>query len=282
MDITSGLHEKSVIKERYNLFASKDRIKKAQFKAEHGSGIIGQRLLNEDELRKIPVEALYYFMGATTPTRLVEIQEGQTILDLGCGVGVDAILAAYLVGTAGKVTGIDLSDELIARGREVVLLTGLPNVELLPGDMTNLPIPSSSVDTIISNGAINLVPDKRAVFREAYRVLKPGGKLALGDIILRRAIDPELSHRFRKALAGCLSFAMPEAQYLRIIREAGFDRINVISRRSLRRQELDVMTACPDPIITPPPLKEDVDRVEDSVISIKLTAAKKPALSERV
>ncbi len=279
MSVTmSGLDEKSVIRERYNLFACKDRIREAQFKAENGNGLIGQRLLNEDELRKIPVDALYYFMGATTPTRLVEIKEGETVLDLGCGVGVDAILAAHRVGTAGRVIGFDLSDELIARGREVVLLTGLPNIELLPGDMTSLPVPSESVDTIISNGAINLVPDKRRVFREAYRVLKPGGKFALGDIILRQEIDPELSRRFRKALAGCLSFAVPEAEYLRIIREAGFDQITVISRRSLRRLELDVMTACPDPRITPPPLKEDVDRVEDLVISIKITAVKNTPL----
>lgn len=265
---------KSIIKKRYNIFAQKERMDEGKFKAENGMGLNGQKLLNAYELSKIPNDALYYFMGATTPTRLVEINRGDTVLDLGCGIGVDAILAAYEVGTPGIVIGIDLSEGLIERGNEVIAQTGLKNIELIQGDMESIALPSSSVDIVISNGAINLVPDKRAVFREAYRVLKPGGRLALGDIILERKIERELLERFRENLAGCLAFAVEEREYLEAISDAGFNQLKVVSRRPLSRGELDVMAACPDTRITPPPRKEDVDVVEGLVISIKLTAVK--------
>jgi len=270
----TGQDAKSIIRQRYDLFAQRDRAEKGLFKTENGAGLIGQRLLSEDELSKIPAVALCYFMGATTPTRLVEIKRGDTVLDLGCGVGVDAVLAAHKAGPTGKVVGIDLSGELIARGREVVILTGLKNIELLAGDMESLPVPSNSVDVVISNGAINLVPDKWTVFREAFRVLKKGGRLALCDIILQEKIEAALSRRFRENLSGCLAFAIDETEYLKIISDVGFSQIEVISRRSLRRHELDVMSACPDPRITPPPCQKDLHRMEGLVISIKLTAVK--------
>ncbi|MFZ5597730.1 MAG: methyltransferase domain-containing protein [Bacillota bacterium] len=266
---------KSVIKNRYDIFARQDRIGGEIYKAKDGMGLIGQKLLNEDELSKIPHDALYYFMGATTPTRLVKINPGDTVLDLGCGVGVDIILAAHMTGPSGRVIGIDLSEGLIGRAREIVAQTGLKNIELIQGDMESIPLPHSSVDVVISNGAINLVPDKGAVFREAYRVLKPDGRLALGDIMLKRKIETDLLRRFREQLAGCLAFAVDEKEYLEAVCEAGFTQLKVVSSRPLSREELDVMVACPDVNITPPPRKEDVDVVEGLVISKKLTAVKK-------
>lgn len=268
-----GYDVKAIIKQRYDLFAERG-FPEGGPRAKNGIGLAGQKLLTGEELRKIPSVALGYFMGATTPTRLVEIKEGEIVLDLGCGVGVDALLAAHKTGPRGKVYGLDLSEGLVARGKEIASLAGLSNVEFICGDMECLPFPPDFADTVISNGAINLVPDKRAVFREVYRVLKPGGKLAVCDIVLGDEIDSALKEYFRKNLAGCLAFSVSLQEYTGFLAEAGFTGVSIVSSRPLSSVELEVMTACPDPALTPPPGKDKLFRVLGKVISIKITAFK--------
>ena len=147
-------------------------------------------------------------------------------------------------------------------------------VELLVSDMERPDLPDVLADVVISNCVINLVPDKAAVYREAFRVLKPGGRVAISDIVLTEEMDPELRARFRSTWSGCLGGALPEDEYLEIIDKAGFVERRIVTRHVLTPEELYAMSYCPGAEFAPAPPKEDVARVQDTVVSIKFTAAK--------
>lgn len=160
-------------------------------------------------------------LGCGNPTAIGEIREGETVLDLGSGAGFDSFLAARKVGISGKVIGVDMTPEMIARAKENTENYGFPNVEFRQGDIEDLPVETGSVDVVMSNCVINLAPDKSKVFREAYRVLKDNGRMYLSDIVLLKDLTAE-ERNDEKLICACVGGALLKDEYLRVIREAGF------------------------------------------------------------
>ncbi len=178
-------------------------------------------LYDTGQAAQIPEEALLASLGCGNPTALAELKPGEVVLDLGSGGGIDVLLSAKRVGPDGKAYGLDMTDEMLALAEENKGKSGLTNVEFLRGEMENIPLPDGSVDVIISNCVINLSADKDKVLREAYRVLKPGGRLAVSDIVTRGEIPSEV-RRGVELWVGCIAGALDENEYLSKLRGAGF------------------------------------------------------------
>lgn len=170
-------------------------------------------------------------LGCGTPTERAELQPGMTVLDLGSGAGLDAFIASKRVGATGKVIGIDITEEMIRRAKENTRALGLTNVEFHLGDIEQMPVASGSVDRVISNCVLNLVPDKAKAFAEIYRVLAPGGAFVVSDVVSRGAV-PEDIRNDPELWAGCVAGASDLEDYLRIISSAGFTSVEVLSQRS--------------------------------------------------
>ncbi|HSA63521.1 MAG TPA: arsenite methyltransferase [Nitrospiraceae bacterium] len=183
-------------------------------------------LYGTDETSGLPAEAVRASFGCGNPTALATIQPGETVLDLGSGGGIDVFLSARRVGPTGKVYGLDMTDEMLALARENQQKAGVLNVEFLKGDIEQMPLPDNSVDVIISNCVINLSPDKDQVFKEAFRVLKPGGRLAVSDIVVRGTMPQEIRHSV-ELWAGCVAGALEEAVYLAKLQQAGFEQTSI-------------------------------------------------------
>ena len=186
------------------------------------------------------------------------------------------ILASQKVGSQGRVVGIDGAEKMIDRAREAVAEAGLENrnIELRVGDIAATQLPNSSVDVLISNCVINLCPDKDAVYKEAFRILRTSGRLAISDIVLTEEIHPGLRDRFRSSWAGCLGGAIPEDYYWEVVRQAGFEEFKIIARHTLTPEELEAMACCPGEEFFPAPAKEDIESVQGKVTSVKFTAVK--------
>jgi len=197
-------------------------------------------------------------------------------VDFGCGGGIDVILAARKVGKEGRVVGVDFAPQMIERAKKAVIASGLQqwDIELRVADMGASQLPGKCADVIISNCVINLCPDKDAVYEEAFRILRPDGRLAISDIVLTENIDSQLRERFQATWAGCLGGAMFEENYWQIIGRAGFTEIHNVSRHTLTPMELKAMACCPDEKFTPPPNSEDLEIVQGKVDSVKFTAVK--------
>lgn len=187
---------------------------------------ITANLYQADQTAGLPAEAIRASFGCGNPTALAAIQPGETVLDLGSGGGIDVLLSARRVGPTGTVYGLDMTDEMLALARENQRKAGLTNVEFLKGDIEDIPLPDQSVDLIISNCVINLSPDKDQVLKEAFRVLKPGGRLAVSDIVVRGAIPAEIRHNV-ELWAGCVAGALDEDVYRVKLAEAGFEQISI-------------------------------------------------------
>jgi arsenite methyltransferase len=185
-------------------------------------------------------------------------------------------LAAHKVGEQGKVVGIDFAPQMIERAKQAVTEAGLQSrdIELHIADMGNSKLPTGFAGVIISNCAINLCPDKNAVYEEAFRILRPGGRLSISDIVLNEDIASQLRERFQSTWSGCLGGAMIEEDYWQTIRKAGFTEIQIVSRHTLTPAELKAMACCPGEEFAPPPNKEDLLVVEEKVDSVKFTAHK--------
>jgi SAM-dependent methyltransferase len=183
-------------------------------------------LYGTDETSELPAEAVRASFGCGNPTALASIQAGETVLDLGSGGGIDVFLSARRVGTTGKVYGLDMTDEMLALARANQQKAGLTNVEFLKGEIEQIPLPDSSVDLIISNCVINLSPDKDGVLKEAFRVLKPGGRLAVSDIVVRGTMPKEIRHSV-ELWAGCVAGALEESDYLTKLSDAGFEQTSI-------------------------------------------------------
>ncbi len=183
-----------------------------------------------------------------------------------------------MVSVQGRVVGIDFAAQMIERAKQAVVEAGLPDgtIELRVADMAKSQLPDSSADVVISNCVINLCPDKDAVYGEAFRILKPGGRLAISDIVLTEEIQPPLRERFQASWAGCLGGAIPKEDYWQIIRKAGFVDLQIVARHILTPEELETMACCPGEEFTQPPSKEDRILVEGKVASVKFTAVKPP------
>ncbi|HEV2641421.1 MAG TPA: arsenite methyltransferase [Candidatus Elarobacter sp.] len=187
---------------------------------------ITSNLYDEGQTAGIPAEALLASLGCGNPTALAALREGETVLDLGSGGGIDVLLSAKRVGPAGKAYGLDMTDEMLALANENRRRAGAENVEFLKGEIEQIPLPDCSVDVIISNCVINLSADKRRVLTEAFRVLKPGGRFAVSDVVVRGEAPPEV-RRNMELWIGCVAGALEEQEFMRLLREIGFENPSI-------------------------------------------------------
>jgi arsenite methyltransferase len=184
-------------------------------------------LYADAELAGIPEAAANASLGCGNPTMLAQLHEGETVLDLGSGGGIDVLLSARRVGPTGKAYGLDMTDEMLALARENQRKAGVKNVEFLKGEIENIPLPDAAVDVIISNCVINLSADKGRVLREAFRVLKPGGRFAVSDIVHRGDPIPDDLRKNVEAWIGCVAGALEESEYRSLLSRAGFKDVDV-------------------------------------------------------
>jgi SAM-dependent methyltransferase len=197
---------------------------------------ITSNLYTEGETQGLPAEAAAASLGCGNPTALAELKPGEVVLDLGSGGGIDVLLSARRVGPAGKAYGLDMTDEMLALARENQRKAGLANVEFLKGEIENIPLPDNSVDVIISNCVINLSADKDRVLAEAFRVLKPGGRLAVSDVVVRGEV-PAAIRRSVELWIGCVAGALEDEEYRRKLGKAGFEAIEVEPTRVYRVED---------------------------------------------
>ncbi|MFZ0732495.1 MAG: arsenite methyltransferase [Candidatus Sulfotelmatobacter sp.] len=193
-------------------------------------------LYDVSQIGQIPEEALLASLGCGNPTALAQLMAGETVLDLGSGGGIDVLLSARRVGPTGKAYGVDMTDEMLALANENKRKSGLENIEFLKGEIENIPLPDNSVDVIISNCVINLSADKDKVLREAFRVLKPGGRIAVSDVVTRGEMIPEIRHSVL-AWAGCIAGALEENEYRGKLSAAGFGQIEIEPTRIYRAED---------------------------------------------
>jgi len=194
---------------------------------------ITTNLYDTSQTGQIPEEAVLASLGCGNPTALAELKPGETVLDLGSGGGIDVLLSARRVGPTGKAYGLDMTDEMLALANENKRRSGIANVEFLKGEIESVPLPDNSVDVIISNCVINLSADKDKVLREAFRVLKPGGRFAVSDVVTRGEILPEIRQSVL-AWVGCIAGALEENDYRAKLAAAGFEQIDVEPTRVYR------------------------------------------------
>jgi arsenite methyltransferase len=197
---------------------------------------ISTNLYAEQETAQIPEKAVLASLGCGNPTALAELHAGETVLDLGSGGGIDVLLSARRVGPTGKAYGLDMTDEMLALARENQSRSGLTNVEFLKGEIENIPLPDNSVDVIISNCVINLSADKDKVLAEAFRVLKPGGRFAVSDVVTHGEIPAEIK-RSVEAWVGCLAGALDAGDYRAKLERAGFTNISFEETRRYRVED---------------------------------------------
>ncbi|MFL6442813.1 MAG: arsenite methyltransferase [Candidatus Sulfotelmatobacter sp.] len=199
-------------------------------------------LYDVSQIQQIPQEALLASLGCGNPTALAELKPGEVVLDLGSGGGIDVLLSARRVGSTGKAYGLDMTDEMLALANENKRKSGIENVEFLKGEIENIPLPDNSVDVIISNCVINLSADKDKVLREAYRVLKPGGRFAVSDVVTRGEILPEVRKNVL-AWVGCIAGALDENDYKNKLTAGGFEQVQVEPTRIHRAEDARVFLA---------------------------------------
>ncbi len=228
---------------------------------------------SEEDLKAVP-SGSNLGLGCGNPIALASINEGETVLDLGSGAGFDSFLAARKVGPKGRVIGVDMTPEMVERARENAAKGNFGNVEFRLGELEHLPVEDDSVDVIISNCVINLVPDKKKAFEEAFRVLKPGGRLMVSDIVLLKDL-PDFVKQSAEAYVGCLSGAVEKEHYLEIITSSGFESVEIIEESIL---SLDLLKS--DPIgqalveKVPSGKRKELEAMETTVSSIRVRARK--------
>jgi arsenite methyltransferase len=197
---------------------------------------ITANLYDASQAEQIPEDAMLASLGCGNPTALAKLSPGETVLDLGSGGGIDVLLSARRVGPTGKAYGLDMTDEMLALANENKRKAGAENVEFLKGEIENIPLPDNTVDVIISNCVINLSADKDRVLREAFRVLKPGGRFAVSDVVTRGEMAPEI-RKSVLAWVGCVAGALDEAEYRGKLAAAGFEQIEIEPTRIYRIED---------------------------------------------
>ncbi len=231
---------------------------------------ITSNLYDSNQAEQIPTEALLASLGCGNPTALANLNPGETVLDLGSGGGIDVLLSAKRVGPTGKVYGLDMTDEMLALANENKRKAGIENVEFLKGEIESIPLPENSVDVVISNCVINLSADKDRVLREAFRVLKAGGRFAVSDVVTRGEIEPEIRNSIL-LWVGCVAGALDENEYRAKLASAGFEQIEIEPTRTYRAEDARELLCGQD---------IDVDRLAPQVDGKFLSAfirAAKPA-----
>ena len=232
---------KDVVKEKYGQAALRvNRGGSACCGATTASGLgcdpITSNLYDSSQAGQVPEEAMLASLGCGNPTALAKLNPGEVVLDLGSGGGVDVLLSARRVGPTGKAYGLDMTDEMLALANENKLRAGAENVEFLKGEIEHIPLPDNSVDVIISNCVINLSADKDRVLREAFRVLKPGGRFAVSDVVTRGDITPEIRQSVL-LWVGCVAGALGDDEYRSRISAAGFEKIDIEPTRIYRAED---------------------------------------------
>jgi arsenite methyltransferase len=210
-------------------------------------------------------------LGCGLPTRYADLQTGETVIDLGSGAGNDAFVAAAEVGTEGRVIGLDMTPEMVERARELAVRRGATNVEFVLGEIENMPIEDEVADCLLSNCVLNLVPNKAAAFRESFRVLKPGGRFAVSDIVIEGDLPPQLRHS-AEMYVGCVAGAMQREAYLSVIHDAGFVDIRVAAEKTIH---------LPDSVLSSALTPEEMSNFRSSgarIVSVTVNASR-PGLS---
>ena len=269
---TSGSDIKDIVKAHYGDVARRVRAGDAGCcgprKGPGGSDPITSNLYGSDEVGAIPGEALRASLGCGNPTALADLRAGETVLDLGSGGGIDVLLSARRVGPTGKAFGLDMTSEMLALAEENKRKSGLANVHFLKGEIEDIPLPDASVDVIISNCVINLSGDKDKVLREAFRVLRPGGRFAVSDVVVRGEV-PSAVRRSMEHWVGCIAGALDEEDYRAKLSAAGFENIEIEPTRvydaATARAFLEADGMDPDAVTT---------AVEGKFISAFVRAAK--------
>src|ERR1700693_1274600 len=236
-----SLNIKEVVKEKYGQAALRvnsggSSCCGASASSGLGCDPITADLYNDSEARQIPAEALLASLGCGNPTALAQLNQGEVVLDLGSGGGIDVLLSARRVGQTGKAYGLDMTTEMLALANENKRKAGADNVEFLQGEIEHIPLPDSSVDVVISNCVINLSADKDRVLREAFRVLKPGGRFAVSDVVTRGEIPAKIRQNML-LWVGCVAGALQETEYREKLAAAGFERIEIEPTRIYRMQD---------------------------------------------
>ena len=201
-----------------------------------GCDPITRGLYDAAEQGALPAEVVAASLGCGNPTALAQLEPGEVVLDLGSGGGIDVLLSAKRVGPTGKAYGLDMTDEMLALARENQKTAGVENVEFLKGTIENIPLPDNTVDVIISNCVINLSGDKDRVLREAFRVLKPGGRLAVSDVVIRGEVPAQI-RKSMELWVGCIAGALEETEYRQKLEGAGFESIDVQPTRIYQVEE---------------------------------------------
>ncbi len=192
---------------------------------------------SEKELGNIP-ESACLGLGCGNPTAIANLKAGESVLDLGSGAGIDAFLAANKVGPEGQVIGVDMSGEMVRRANKIARANGHQRIEFKQGEIEDLPLDDNTVDVIISNCVINLSPDKLKTYQEAYRVLKPGGRILISDLVTEEELPEDIKNSF-EAWSDCIGGALEKEKYLDIIRKTGFSDVKIISQNTFDEPELD-------------------------------------------
>lgn len=203
---------------------------------------ISSNLYSDSETSELPEDAVAVSLGCGNPTAMIDLQPGQTVLDLGSGGGIDVLLSAKRVGPTGKAYGLDMTDDMLALARKNQRKAGATNVEFLKGSIESIPLPDNTVDVIISNCVINLSADKDAVLREAFRVLKPGGRFAVSDVVVQGDVPVEV-RRSMELWVGCIAGAMHDREYLQKLASAGFEAAAVEPWRVYRFEDARAVLA---------------------------------------
>jgi len=242
---------------------------------------------SEDELGNLPADSNLTTFGCGNPLTYSEVREGETVLDLGSGTGLDLLIAARKVGPSGLVIGVDMTEEMIAKAKENIKAAGVSNVEVRKGLIEDLPVESSSVDWVISNCVINLSPEKEKVFSEIARVLKPGGRMIVSDIVAENI--PEWMRENKNLYSACISGVISEKEYLSGLRKAGLEKVKVCERLVYQLAELESIIKSSDGLFLFPDLENEkeletnkdtrriVRELDGKVSSVKISACK-PAL----
>ena len=197
---------------------------------------ITANLYSDTEVSGLPPDAVAASLGCGNPTALITLEAGQTVLDLGSGGGIDVLLSARRVGPTGKVYGLDMTDEMLALARENQRKAGVTNVEFLRGEIEHIPLPDQSVDVVISNCVINLSADKDQVLREAFRVLKPGGRFAVSDVVTRGDVPADVQKNMQ-LWVGCIAGALRDSEYMEKLTRAGFEGVEIEPTRIYRVED---------------------------------------------
>jgi arsenite methyltransferase len=221
-----------------------------------GCDPVTRDLYTAGETQGIPESAVLASLGCGNPTALAELRPGEVVLDLGSGGGIDVLLSAQRVGPGGKAYGLDMTDEMLALARENQRKAGVANVEFLKGEMEQIPLPDASVDVIISNCVINLSADKDRVLREAFRVLRPGGRFAVSDVVVKGGVPDEV-RRSLELWAGCIAGALEEGEYATKLRAAGFTAVGIEPTRVY--SGADARTALEEAGLDPDAVGDDLD-----------------------